>query len=56
MKIAAPVPDEDSVAEVESDLATLKNSLEVLEFRRMFSGEMDPNNAYLDIQAGSGGT
>jgi peptide chain release factor 2 len=30
--------------------------LEALEFRRMFSGEMDPNNAYLDIQSGSGGT
>jgi peptide chain release factor 2 len=30
--------------------------LEQLEFRRMFSGEMDPNNAYLDIQAGAGGT
>jgi peptide chain release factor 2 len=29
---------------------------EELEFRRMFAGEMDPNNAYLDIQAGSGGT
>jgi peptide chain release factor 2 len=27
-----------------------------LEFRRMFSGEMDPNNAFLDIQSGSGGT
>ena len=30
--------------------------LETLEFRRMFAGEMDPNNAFLDIQAGSGGT
>jgi peptide chain release factor 2 len=30
--------------------------LESLEFRRMFSGEMDANNAYLDIQSGSGGT
>jgi peptide chain release factor 2 len=31
-------------------------SLEQLEFRRMFSGTMDANNAYLDIQSGSGGT
>jgi peptide chain release factor 2 len=31
-------------------------TLEQLEFRRMFSGAMDPNNAYLDVQAGSGGT
>ena len=32
------------------------NSVEELEFRRMFSGEMDANNCYLDIQSGSGGT
>ena len=34
----------------------LEAQLAKLEFRRMFSGEMDPNNAYLDIQSGSGGT
>jgi peptide chain release factor 2 len=38
------------------DLQALKAGLEKLEFRRMFSGEMDEANAYLDIQAGSGGT
>jgi len=48
--------DADSVAEVESELNALQAHLEKLEFRRMFSGEMDPNNAYLDIQSGSGGT
>jgi peptide chain release factor 2 len=48
--------DEESVAEVESELDDLQALLEKLEFRRMFSGEMDPNNAYLDIQSGSGGT
>jgi len=48
--------DEDSVAEVASELDNLQQQLETLEFRRMFSGETDPNNAYLDIQAGSGGT
>jgi len=48
--------DQDTVDSVESDLADLVKRLEVLEFRRMFSGEMDPNNAYLDIQSGSGGT
>lgn len=48
--------DVDSVAEVESELESLQALLEKLEFRRMFSGEMDPSNAYLDIQAGSGGT
>ncbi len=38
------------------DLVGLHSRLEKLEFRRMFSGAMDANNAYLDIQAGSGGT
>lgn len=39
-----------------TDLVDLHSRLENLEFRRMFSGAMDSNNAYLDIQAGSGGT
>jgi len=39
-----------------SDLSEIDSKLQELEFRRMFSGEMDENNAYLDIQAGSGGT
>jgi peptide chain release factor 2 len=39
-----------------SDLAKIDSKLKELEFRRMFSGEMDENGAYLDIQAGSGGT
>lgn len=38
------------------DLADYGSRLVALEFRRMFSGEMDPNNAYLDIQSGAGGT
>lgn len=48
--------DEDGVQGVVSELDDLTCALEALEFRRMFSGEMDPNNAFLDIQAGSGGT
>jgi len=54
--MAAEESDADTVSSVESDLDNLQKQLEKLEFRRMFSGEMDPNNAYLDIQAGSGGT
>jgi len=42
--------------EASSDLSALDSKLEALEFRRMFSGEMDGNSAFLDIQAGSGGT
>ena len=56
LDIAAEEEDEGTVAEIESDLEGLDKELEKLEFRRMFSGEMDANNAYLDIQAGSGGT
>jgi peptide chain release factor 2 len=41
---------------VSDDLESNEQHLEKLEFRRMFSGEMDANNAYLDIQSGSGGT
>ncbi len=48
--------DAQSVAMVEEDLAQLESQLSQLEFRRMFSGEQDVNNAYVDIQSGSGGT
>ncbi len=56
LEMAAAEDDEESVAEIEAEIQGLVTSLEKLEFRRMFSGEMDPNNAYLDIQSGSGGT
>jgi peptide chain release factor 2 len=56
LEMAAAEDDEEAVAEIESEITGLVTSLEALEFRRMFSGEMDPNNAYLDIQSGSGGT
>jgi len=48
--------DADTLVSVDSELSTLQQLLEQLEFRRMFSGEMDPNHAFLDIQSGSGGT
>lgn len=48
--------DADSADAVVSDLDQQEAALAKLEFRRMFSGQMDPNNAYLDVQAGSGGT
>jgi peptide chain release factor 2 len=54
--MAAEEDDADTVESVESDLDEKEKALEQLEFQRMFSGEMDPNNAFLDIQAGSGGT
>ncbi|WP_276666170.1 peptide chain release factor 2 [Thalassolituus oleivorans] len=56
LEMAVEEDDEGSVADVEAELATLRSNLEVLEFRRMFSGELDPNNCYVEIQSGSGGT
>ena len=54
--LAEEESDAATVAEVDADVAALDDRLGVLEFRRMFAGEMDPSNAFLDIQAGSGGT
>ncbi|MDX8126322.1 peptide chain release factor 2 [Methylomonas sp. BW4-1] len=48
--------DEDTVDTVAADLEEYEKKVAALEFQRMFAGEMDPNNAFLDIQAGSGGT
>ncbi len=56
IEMAIEENDESLLADVESELKSLDEQLAKLEFRRMFSGEMDPNGAYLDIQSGSGGT
>ena len=56
LEMAVAEEDEETAAAVSSDIDGLIKQLEQLEFRRMFAGEMDPNNAYLDVQAGSGGT
>ena len=48
--------DADVVASITQDLEALEKQFDELEFRRMFSGEMDAANAFMDIQAGSGGT
>ena len=56
LALAVEEGDADTAAEVERDLRGFETRVEGLEFRRMFSGEMDANNAYLDIQSGAGGT
>tara|TARA_B100000795_G_scaffold255779_1_gene227691 strand:- start:8565 stop:9497 length:933 start_codon:yes stop_codon:yes gene_type:complete len=56
LSMAVEEDDEDTVADVEADMAALETQLAKLEFRRMFSGDMDQNNAFLEIQSGSGGT
>ncbi|NYT28329.1 MAG: peptide chain release factor 2 [Candidatus Thiodubiliella endoseptemdiera] len=48
--------DEDTANSVITDLETIEISIAKLEFQRMFSGKLDMNYAYLDIQSGSGGT
>ena len=56
LELAEAEDDEALAAEALNDLAERERQVEDLEFRRMFAGELDRNNAFLDIQAGSGGT
>jgi len=56
LDMAVEEDDEGAVDDIVAELDALEAQLAKLEFRRMFSNEMDPNNAYLDIQSGSGGT
>jgi peptide chain release factor 2 len=56
LELAAAEDDAGTVTEIEADLDTQERALETLEFQRMFSGEHDATNAFVDIQAGSGGT
>jgi len=48
--------DEETLLLIQADLEIAKAELDKLEFRRMFSHPMDPNNCFIDIQSGSGGT
>lgn len=56
LELAVEADDASLLADVDSELAIAEAQVADLEFKRMFSGEMDANNAFLDIQAGSGGT
>ena len=56
LQMAKEEGDEDTLLAIVADLESYEQRVGGLEFRRMFSGEMDPSNAFLDIQAGSGGT
>jgi peptide chain release factor 2 len=56
LELAVEENDEDTFNAVNADLDALEKGLEKLEFQRMFSGKLDHNSAYLDIQSGSGGT
>ena len=56
LQLAADEEDVETLAEIDRDLAKMEKRLEEMEFRRMFNGEADASNAFLDIQSGSGGT
>ncbi|MCM0045187.1 MAG: peptide chain release factor 2, partial [Burkholderiaceae bacterium] len=56
MEMARDENDEDTLVAVEADAAALREQVEGLEFRRMFSNPLDKNNCFIDIQAGAGGT
>ncbi len=56
LHLAKEEDDAATVGAITADLDRLEQELSELEFKRMFSGEMDEHNAFLDIQAGSGGT
>ena len=56
LEVAAEEGDQETLDAIEDDLVSLEADIAKLEFRRMFSGEMDEANAFLDIQSGSGGT
>ncbi len=55
-ELAEAEDDDDTFEAVEADLDGLEAEVEKLEFRRMFSNPMDPNNCFIEIQAGAGGT
>ena len=54
--MAVAEDDADTLSSVVSDIRAVEQTIERLEFRRMFSGDMDERPCFLEIQAGSGGT
>jgi len=56
LSLAVEEDDDSTIGEVADDLEGLEQRIAGLEFRRMFSGEMDDSNAFVDIQSGAGGT
>ena len=56
LQLAADESDAGAAGEIEADVARLGLEVEKLEFQRMFPGKMDSHSAFLDIQAGAGGT
>ncbi len=55
-EMAKEEDDDDTLLSVESDSIQLAKEIEAMEFRRMFSGELDSANCFIEFQSGSGGT
>ena len=56
LDLAISEQDEGTAIAVRDDVEEQAKRVDALEFRRMFSGKMDGHNAFVDIQAGAGGT
>ena len=56
LELAREEDDAEIIASIANELGYVEQQLADLEFRRMFSGQLDAANAFMDIQAGSGGT
>ncbi|OFC62661.1 peptide chain release factor 2 [Candidatus Erwinia dacicola] len=56
LELLVEAEDEETFNEAVAELGILEKKFGELEFRRMFSGEYDSADCYMDIQAGSGGT
>src|SRR5262249_20828452 len=56
LELAEAEGDEPAARDIERDAERLEGDVRHLELKRMFRGEMDAHNAFLDIQAGAGGT
>ncbi|MCW8330082.1 peptide chain release factor 2 [Photobacterium sp. SDRW27] len=56
LELAVEENDQETFDEIEPELAELEAKLAKLEFRRMFAGDHDESDCYIDLQAGSGGT
>ncbi|MFA0013435.1 peptide chain release factor 2 [Vibrio lentus] len=56
LELAVEEEDQETFDEIEPELTELEAKLEKLEFRRMFAGDHDASDCYIDLQSGSGGT
>ncbi|MEF1310180.1 peptide chain release factor 2 [Vibrio mytili] len=56
LELAIEEEDQETFDEIEPELVELEEKLAKLEFRRMFSGDHDSSDCYIDLQSGSGGT